>query len=277
MSVDDKWAENDFTKSESKPEDKWAENDFTKVREDLDKPVVTQVGYSEGNPNHKVDPFAQTGTLDTSDTGGGAQNDVTSVSPIFEIARAERLREAARALDPDDPTPSELVILPEGQVTVTGTTKTADEGRADVLREVAKLAENPVEIGGMNANQREAAKDTSSEQPDVDDEGHAVGPADERRAENSPVDTDRDPFQVRKPAVAGDDTVGHTEESHEAGSESQRGTGATDGTESGAGAASKSEDDEVSDDEESKTEEKPGDTPVTGAAARARARRNQQS
>lgn len=140
---------------------------------DTDAPVVTFVGYSEDNPDHKPDPFFQTGTLDTSDTGGTAQNSIRDVSPVFDMARAENLKAAARALDPNDPTPSELVILPQGEVTVTGTVKTADEGREDVLREVRKLQDHPVEVGGLTRSQQEAAEDTS-DKGTVDAEGNTV-------------------------------------------------------------------------------------------------------
>lgn len=140
---------------------------------DTDAPVVEFVGYSENNPNHKPDPFFQTGTLDTSDTGGTAQNSIRDVSPVFDIARAQNLQAAARALDPDDPTPAELVILPQGEVTVTGTAKTAEEGREDVFREVRKLQEHPVEVGGRTRSQEEAAEDTS-EESSLDAEGNTV-------------------------------------------------------------------------------------------------------
>lgn len=141
---------------------------------DTDTPVVKFVGYSEDNPDHKPDPFFQTGTLDTSDTGGTAQNSIRDVSPVFDIARAQNLQAAAKALDPDDDSvPSELVILPQGEVTVTGTVKTADEGKEDVLREVRKLQEHPVEVGGLTRSQQEAAEDTS-DSSSLDAEGNTV-------------------------------------------------------------------------------------------------------
>src|SRR4051812_30687318 len=68
----------------------------------------------------KIDPFHQTGTMDTSGTGGSADNSVDAVSPIFREARRVNLATAARALDPEDDTPSELVVLPTSEVTVTG-------------------------------------------------------------------------------------------------------------------------------------------------------------
>lgn len=141
---------------------------------DTEAPVVKFVGYSEDNPNHKPDPFFQTGTLDTSDTGGTAQNSIRDVSPVFDIARAQNLQAAAKALDPDDESvPSELVILPQGEVTVTGTTKTADEGREDVFREVRKLQDHPVEVGGLTQSQQAAAEDTS-DSSSLDAEGNTV-------------------------------------------------------------------------------------------------------
>lgn len=130
----------------------------------VDSPVTKIVGYSEDNPSHVIDPFAQSGTVDTSDTSGTANNSIREVSPVFDIARAQNLQLAARALDPNDlSVPEELVVLPAAVVTVQGTTKTAEEGKLSVLNAVRDIAENPVEIGGLSPAQKEAAEDTSGD------------------------------------------------------------------------------------------------------------------
>jgi hypothetical protein len=135
---------------------------FAKVEDALKKPVTKLVGYFE-REDYVPDPYAQRGQVDTTDTAGVVP-DVREVSHVFDEARARNMQVAARALDPNDPTvPAELVTLPEGQVSVLGTTKSADEGRDDVVRAVNAIAENPVEIGGPTLAQQQAAEDTSTD------------------------------------------------------------------------------------------------------------------
>lgn len=130
---------------------------FAKVEDALKKPVTKLVGYFE-RADWKPSPFDQRGQVDTTDTTGTVP-DVSEVSHVFAEARARNMQVAARALDPNDTTvPAELVTLPEGQVSVTGTTKSADEGRDDVVRAVNAIAENPVEIGGPTPAQQVAAQ-----------------------------------------------------------------------------------------------------------------------
>jgi hypothetical protein len=132
---------------------------FAQVKDALEKPVTKLVGYFE-REDYTPDPYAQRAQLDTTDTAGTVP-DVREVSHVFDEARARNMQVAARALDPNDRSVSEdLVILPQGQVTVTGTVKTADEGREDVVRAVQNYAENPVEIGGLTPAQQAAAEET---------------------------------------------------------------------------------------------------------------------
>lgn len=93
--------------------------------------------YQE-NPDHVPDPFFQNGTVSTSDTAAHSNNNVATVSPVFEEGRINSLLVAERAIDPEDDTPAELVVLPEGLITVSNTAKTADEGREDVRRALSK-------------------------------------------------------------------------------------------------------------------------------------------
>lgn len=98
------------------------------------------VALVEDKVERKLDPFYMTGTMDTSGTGGGVDNSVDAVSPIFAESRLNNLRTAAAALDPDDDTPSDLVILPTSEVTVTGSAKTAEDGKNDVFRALEKAS-----------------------------------------------------------------------------------------------------------------------------------------
>lgn len=132
----------------------------------LEAPVYTYTGYRERD-DYVPNPFFQSGQVDTTDTAGTANNSIREVSPIFDVARAQNLRNAARALDPnDDGVPAELVVLPQGTVTVQGTTKTADEGREEIVNAVKATAENPVEIGGLTPSQRLAAEGDSADAKD---------------------------------------------------------------------------------------------------------------
>jgi hypothetical protein len=156
---------------------------FAKVKDALEAPVTKLVGYFE-NENYRPDPFAQRAQLDTTDTSGTVQ-DIREVSHVFDEARANNMKVAARALDPNDPSVSEdLVTLPQGQVTVVGTTKTADEGREDVVRAVQGYAENPVEIGGLTPAQQAAAEEAPEAKTEDkgDSEGGRATPADKAQA-----------------------------------------------------------------------------------------------
>lgn len=94
----------------------------------------------------KIDPFHQTGTMDTSGTGGSADNSIDAVSPIFREARRRDLQVAAAALDPDnDEVDADLVILPTSEVTVTGSSKTSEQGKDDVFRALEKANEQRAE------------------------------------------------------------------------------------------------------------------------------------
>lgn len=61
---------------------------------DPNDPVVIESGYQSLTD--------QTGTLDTSGTGGKAHHDVSLMSPVFEVAKEHELATALRSLDPED-------------------------------------------------------------------------------------------------------------------------------------------------------------------------------
>lgn len=154
----------DITKGEKDESKDSTDKDLAQAKKVLDEPVFA---YREGaykeSDDHVPDPLFQTGYMDTTGTAGGANDAIGEVSPIFEVARVQNMRQAARALDPDDDSvPAELVNLPQGSVTVQGTAKTAEEGRREVFSAVLKAAENPPTIGGPTPEQRKAAEEDSS-------------------------------------------------------------------------------------------------------------------
>lgn len=147
-----------------------AEDKTTVTREDvdLDAPLTVQGGYQE-SPDHKPNPFYQYGTLDTTDLSGGHPSEqMSQLSPVFAEARAQNLAVAARALDPNDPTPSELVVLPQSTVTVQGADRTAEDAKSNLYGTVKRLQEEPLVVGGISASAAQAALGTAPE--DVDDE-----------------------------------------------------------------------------------------------------------
>lgn len=117
--------------------------------------VVNEGPYVEDD-RHIPNPTDQFGTYDTSGTAGAAHSDLTRVSPVFDVAKAQDLVTAARALDPDDDeVPEHLVVKPP--VTL------MDQVDHDAIRErVTSAAEaaiqNPIVVGGQTPAQEEAAK-----------------------------------------------------------------------------------------------------------------------
>lgn len=126
----------------------------------LDEAEVVEVrsesgpfGYVE-NPDFVPDPTHQYGTLDTSGTGGGAHQRLEEITPIFEVAKKQDLVTAARALDPDDDSvPESLVVLPQGQpMSVVDEDAVKERVRSAAQNAVA----NPVEVPGPTPAQRQA-------------------------------------------------------------------------------------------------------------------------
>jgi hypothetical protein len=146
---------------------------------DLDAPLVKVGGFVE-NAEHKPNPYFQYGTLETTDLGSTPAQQLAGVSPVFEEARAETMRTAARALDPNDTTVSpDLVILPSAQVIVQGSARTSEEARQEVVDTVQRLTDDPIVVG-VSPAAREAAQGTAPEDTDdaVSDEGQAKAETD---------------------------------------------------------------------------------------------------
>lgn len=108
-----------------------------------------KLGAYVEDPNWVPDPYAQYGTVNTSGTAGDdVHGSVHEVSPAFQIGRAQALVQAARALDPDDPTPADTVILPNANYR-------SEEDARDAVRAAARHhLEHPVELGMTNARRR---------------------------------------------------------------------------------------------------------------------------
>lgn len=148
---------------------------------DLDAMVRPAEGAYMEREDHVPNPHFQYGQLDTSDTAGGANNSVNEISPVFHQARVQNLVTAARALDPDDhEVPAELVVLPEGSVTVQGTARTPDDAMDDIEAALGRYRDNPVEFGGMTREQKLAAE---SSDEGSDDNGAEVSAERERERE----------------------------------------------------------------------------------------------
>lgn len=120
-----------------------------------DVAVVNEGPYSE-NENHVPHPTDQFGTFDTSGTAGAAHADLRAVSPIFDVAEAQDIVTAARALDPDDPdVPEHLVVLPSGtKMEVIDHDAVKERIRAKAEAAVSE----PVKVGGPSPAQEEAAE-----------------------------------------------------------------------------------------------------------------------
>lgn len=88
------------------------------------------------NPDHVPDPYAQYGTLPTTGVADDGSNDIRSISPVFDVGRAQNLQNALKALDPEDASLSpELVSLSDHA--------DADEVRGRLETALAEYTEDP--------------------------------------------------------------------------------------------------------------------------------------
>lgn len=143
--------------------------DVTTNVDELVRPA--QDAYME-NEDHVPDPLHLYGTLDTSDTAGGAHQRIEEVSPTFSAARARNLVTAARALDPNDDEVSEdLVVLPDDG-------RTADDGRRSVERALQQMAEHPVTLGAVGPEAARAAETTDDAPADAPADSSGTASAD---------------------------------------------------------------------------------------------------
>lgn len=119
--------------------------------------AVTVGGAYKEDDDFVPNPTDAFGTLDTSATAGAAHGAVEAVTPIFEVAKAQEAIVAAKALDPeDDSVPASMVILPDSD-------RSFEDAKKAVEAAAKAAEENPVEVGGLNPFQRQAAETTGEE------------------------------------------------------------------------------------------------------------------
>jgi hypothetical protein len=140
---------------------------------DVDQSTLFKTtGYVE-DPAWVPSPFDQFGTVQTAGTAGDdVHGDVREVSAAFQIGRVRDLMHAARALDPDDPTPADNVVLP-GQ-----DHRDESTAREEVFRLARRHIAEPVELGMTEARRRAAETESDAE---VETESDGEKSEDERQ------------------------------------------------------------------------------------------------
>lgn len=121
---------------------------------------MSDIKYQE-NENFVPEPTAQFGTLDTSGTAGVAHSRLEEVTPVFDVARKQEAKAAARALDPEDTGVHEsLVTLPDSNRTkdeaveaVRARAEAVEEEEVTLLTERKTFAQKEAEKEGDEAGQ----------------------------------------------------------------------------------------------------------------------------
>jgi hypothetical protein len=90
---------------------------------------------------YQMHPEWQSGNVDTSDTADLIQNQVSAVSPVFDIHRRNSAVQAARALDPNDPGVERRSVILPGD-------KTDKQARQEIYDAADYAIANPLIIGG---------------------------------------------------------------------------------------------------------------------------------
>ena len=159
--------------------------------------AVTVGGAYKESDDFVPSPTDVFGTLDTSNTAGAADSRIETVTPIHEVAKAQDAIVAAKALDPDDDSvDSSLVVLPQGLVI---SESGEQEARERVQTVGQKAAESPVEIGGPNPFQKQAAEsgekaaETAEAQQENEGAGSSTPSTDVSRQTNKPAGTAKAP------------------------------------------------------------------------------------
>jgi hypothetical protein len=88
-------------------------------------------------------PTDQYGNVVTTDNGSPDAN-IRNVTDVFDVADRNHLAVAAKALDPEDPTPAELVNLPTGATIVTADPQVAIDRVKAAAAKAAEEAPVPV-------------------------------------------------------------------------------------------------------------------------------------
>jgi len=114
-------------------------------------------------------PTDAMGTFDTSGTAGTAHARIEEVTPIFDVAKAQDLAVAAKALDPEDDTSASLVVLPEGIRVVQGDPEAATER----VRAAAKASAEAADSSGRETLAQKEAQETGTKKEAIVKEGTA--------------------------------------------------------------------------------------------------------
>lgn len=135
---------------------------------------VDQKPYKHGvyveDENWVPNPYDQYGTVHTAGTAGDdVHGNVSEVSPAFQIGRTQSLVQAARALDPNDPTSADTVILPNANY------RDEESARASVTDAARFQLDNPVELGMTDARRRAALTSEELETETGRHRGHTHG------------------------------------------------------------------------------------------------------
>jgi hypothetical protein len=135
------------------------------MSEPTNEVVDTQAApYTEDNDEFVPDATDAMGTLDTSGTAGGEHENINSVTPVFEAARANDLQYAAAALDPNDDSVNDPGAVVNEGAAVTVTTaggRTPEAGEQAVKDAAAAYEENPVEVEDPSLKASEDAADNA--------------------------------------------------------------------------------------------------------------------
>lgn len=126
---------------------------------DQDSAVVVGDGYKERD-DFLPNPTDQFGTVDTSGTAGAAHSKIEEVTPVFDVAKAQNLATAARALDPDDPDVHEsLVTMPQGQTLVVADPEKIKE---ELIAKADAVKDKPIEVSKFRGPAAKQAEESGT-------------------------------------------------------------------------------------------------------------------
>lgn len=112
--------------------------------------AVTPYKESDEHVPAKTDMY---GVFQTS--GTGAHHDPATASPIYDTDRQFIAEEVLKALDPEDPTPSDRVLFAEPKAAVVSDT----EGERNALKDLAQARlDEEVVVGGPSKAEAEAGE-----------------------------------------------------------------------------------------------------------------------
>lgn len=130
------------------------------------------------NEDHVPNPTYQTGTVDTTGTGGDAAADPNAVSPVFAQARAAALGAAVEAIEDPNQDETRVVSLPEEELT-------RDDAIAKVEEAAEEAKNNPQLTEGLTPGAQEAAEEQEQSAPGRKPAGQAAAKSPARSQKDS--------------------------------------------------------------------------------------------